>query len=74
MSRTGVCLRDPEAGAPKHGGQGGAGFNMFDLRVPQGGAPRPLEKAGRGGFGYEQTETENFSIFMKKLNDKYIAL
>ena len=60
MSRTGARLRDPEAGAPKRGGRGGVGCNMLDLGVPQGGAPRPLEKAGRGGLGYEQTETEFF--------------
>mgnify|MGYP001383709422 CR=1 FL=1 len=60
VSRTGACLRDPEAGAPKLGGRGGAGLDMSDLRVPQGRAPRPLEKAGRVGLGYEQTETEIF--------------
>ena len=58
VSRTGARLRDPEAGAPNHGGQGGVGFNMLDLRVQQGRAPRPLEKAGRVGLGNEQTETE----------------
>ena len=62
MSTTGARLRDPEAGAPKHGGQGGAGFNMLDLGVQQGRAPRPLEKAGRVGLGYEQTETELFLL------------
>ena len=46
----------------------GAGFNMLDLGVPQGGAPRPLEKAGRVGLGYEQTETE---LFLLLTNFKY---
>ena len=67
MSRTGARLRDPEVGAPKIGGRGGSGFNMLDLGVPQGRAPRPLEKAGRVGLGYEKTETETLSIFMKFL-------
>ena len=70
VSRTGARLRDPEVGAPKIGGRGGSGFNMLDLGVPQGRAPRPLEKAGRVGLGYEQTETETFSIFMKIFIDK----
>ena len=70
MSRTGAHLRDPEAGAPKLGGWGGSGFNMLDLGVPQGRALRPLEKAGRVSLGYEQTETETFSIFMKNFFDK----
>ena len=70
MSRTGAHLRDHEVGAPKLGGRGGAGLNMLDLGVPQGGAPRPLEKAGWVGLGYEQTETEIFSIFMKNFIDK----
>ena len=46
VSRTGARLRDPAAGAPKLGGQGGAGSDMLDLGVPQGRAPKPLEKAG----------------------------
>ena len=79
MSRTGARLRDPEAGAPKHGGQGGAGFNMLDLGVQQGRALRPLEKAGRVGLGYEQTETETetflkyFFYFHEKFIDKHIS-
>ena len=58
VSRTGARLRDPEAGAPKLWGWGGSGLNMLDLGVSQGRAPRPLEKSGRVGLGYEQTETE----------------
>ena len=72
MSRTGARLRDPEAGAPKLGGRGGSGFDMLDLGVPQGRAPRPLEKAGRVGLGYEKTETETISIFMKKFVNEHL--
>jgi hypothetical protein len=68
VSRTEARLRDPEAGAPKLGGRGRARFNILDLRVPQGRAPRPLEKAGRVGLGYEQTETE---LFLLLTNFKY---
>jgi hypothetical protein len=72
VSRTGARLRDPEAGAPKLGGRGGSGFDMLDLGVPQGRAPRPLEKAGRVGLGYEKTETETISIFMKKFVNEHL--
>ena len=58
----------------------GAGFNMLDLGVQQGRALRPLEKAGRVGLGYEQTETETetflkyFFYFHEKFIDKHISL
>ena len=65
MSRTGARLRDPEAGSPKLGGRGGSGFSMLDLGVTQGRAPRPLEKAGQVGLGYEQTETKTVIIKVK---------
>ena len=79
MSRTGACLRDPEAGAPKIGGggagRGSIGYTSGCLRA---GPPRPLEKTGRVGLGYKETETEtfksNFFIFMKRIIDKYLAL
>ena len=45
---------------------------MLDLRVQQGRAPRPLEKAGRVGLGYEQTETET-ELFLLLTNFKYAA-
>ena len=65
VSRTVARLMDPEAGAPKLGGLGRAGFNMLDLGVPQGRAPRPPEKAGWVGLGYEQTKTETVNIKVK---------
>ena len=57
MSRTGVRLGGPEAGPPTFRGAGQVGVDFLGLGVPRGGAPLVLEKAGRVGLGFAQTET-----------------
>ena len=63
VSRTGVRLGDPEAGPPTSRGRGRSGLTFSGLGVPQGGAPKALEKAGRVGLSYDQTVTRiNFQL------------
>ena len=57
VSRTGVCLGEPEAGPRRFGGAGQVGVDFLGLGVSRGGAPLVLEKAGRVGLGFAKTET-----------------
>ena len=57
VSRTGVRLGEPEAGPWRFGGEKQVGVDFLGLGVSGGGAPLVLEKAGRVGLGFSQTET-----------------
>lgn len=75
----GGLSQGPRGGGPEDwgggAGRGSIGYTSGCLRA---GPPRPLEKTGRVGLGYKETETEtfksNFFIFMKRIIDKYLAL
>ena len=51
-------------GDPDVSGSGQVGVDLLGLGVPRGGAPLVLEKAGRVGLGFAQTETY-FMFFSK---------
>ena len=52
--------RGSASGSPRRGpdvsGAGQVGVDFLGLGVPRGGAPLVLEKAGRVGLGFAQTE------------------
>ena len=75
-----VCPgRGSASGSPRRGpdvsGAGQVGVDILGLRVPRGGAPLVLEKVGRVGLGFAQTETYCMFFFSngKEDNDIFTA-
>ena len=62
--------RGARGGAPTFRGAGQVGVDFVDLGVPRGGAPLVLEKAGRVGLDFAQTET--YCMFFSRKIMTYI--